>query len=141
MQHLRWVLFLFINLCFTPLTHAEADYWQCSARDSTDKQWTVKSIYSVSANHKALEACKKESAYPKSCIVIESKDCEGFYNGHSLRPSWQCTAIDQMGKAWSNTPAENQDDAAISALSLCKAQSKVPDSCYINSLSCTNVNK
>ncbi|MBN8086360.1 hypothetical protein J0J19_23155, partial [Vibrio vulnificus] len=65
---IRILVFLIILTNFT-LARAQnsKDYWQCSIIDNNKQEWTVNSYYAISTQHKALEACKKHSIYPKSC--------------------------------------------------------------------------
>lgn len=155
----RIVATLFFSLIFITgslwgnNTMAENNYWQCTAYDSEEKQWIVKNAYERVAINKAFEACKKESRAPASCKAT-NESCDYFANGtNSNRPKvsvnmnrtfsdamWQCTALDQMAKPWVGNPSSNKDDAALGAKAYCQQHSTVPDTCYINLLTCKNIN-
>lgn len=119
--------------------HAEgSDFWQCSSSDGEDKQWVVNSDYKRQALNKAFDACKKESRIPETCKTTQAA-CEAFINGVSTRPLWQCTALDRFAKRWISNAYQHRDDAAIAAKAYCEEQSRAPDSCYINLLTCRNL--
>lgn len=135
------IFFLLFTMSFTHNAWCNPqDYWQCVSHDSLQKKWLVKSFYSISANYKALEACKKQSQDPRSCVVTPEEDCEGFYDGQSTRPNWQCTAIDELSRAWKSTAHLDQDNAVFAALEHCKKHSQAPDTCYVNVLTCDDLN-
>lgn len=133
-----------------------ATYWQCIAQDSENKQWTAKSTYQRMAHTKAFEACKKESHIPVTCAVPEEM-CTYFnqvadnsdpivvttavrnISTTSSGSLWQCTALDWRAKPWLNRPAPNQDAAAMGAKAFCQRHSSLPDTCYVNLLTCRNV--
>jgi hypothetical protein len=116
------------------------NYWQCSAHDENDKTWVIQSAYERMAINKALAACKQESQAPLSCTVAKEY-CAAFVHGQSTQPLWKCTALDDKAKAWVSNVYSQQDDAAIAALAYCKEQSAAPTSCYINVVTCRNMNK
>lgn len=128
-----------IFIAIAPFAHAD-EIWECRAHDSVHLQWIAKSDYQRVALTKALNACKKQSAYPNQC-KIEKEDCELFVNGFTTRPMWQCTALDQLSKVWRSSIYRQRDDAAIAAKSYCKHHSAIPDTCYINLLMCRNLNE
>lgn len=132
-------LFLVLG-CIPLLSHAQADEWQCSAQDSSDKEWIRKSPYERMAINLAFEACKKESAYPSTCHSAKN-GCEAFIGGQSTRPLWRCTALDQLGKAWESNLYRQRDDAALAAKAYCLDNSGSPDTCYINLMTCRNLNE
>ena len=115
-------------------------YWQCTASDGDEKQWVATGDYERSATNKAYEGCKKSSKLPLSCKVAK-ENCEAIINGVSTRPMWQCTALDQMAKAWPSSFYTHRDDAALAAKAYCQQRSSMPDSCYINLLTCKNLNE
>jgi len=115
------------------------DYWQCTSYDKQDQQWLAKSQYERTATNKALEACKKQSKEPESCKIAKEY-CESIVNGISTRPMWQCIALDLMAKPWRSNFYTNRDDAALAAKAYCQQRSGIPDSCYINLLTCKNFN-
>ena len=139
-------LFFLLMILSNPIW-ANDDHWQCAAHDNQDKQWQAVSSYERVANNKAFEACKKESAVPASCKPTEDA-CDYIMNGKSsnLKPhqessssSWTCTALDQAAASWVGKTYNNKDDAALNAKTNCQEHSKVPDTCYINLLTCRTV--
>jgi hypothetical protein len=110
-------------------------YWQCTASDRENKIWSAKSEYQKVSLNVAYEACKKESNRPLTCKVSKD-DCEGFHQRSSIKPVWQCTAFDLIAAAWMSNFHPNRDDAAFAAKGFCKAKSSVPESCYINLVTC-----
>ena len=123
---------------------ANEDYWQCSAHDNQEKEWSAKSSYERVASNKAFEACKKESQVPNSCKPIlescafsgERVDNEALLYPQHEGSGWQCTALDQNARAWVGKVHTNQDSAALDAKAYCQQHSSSPDSCYINLLTC-----
>ncbi|WP_419421088.1 hypothetical protein ACNVED_07265 [Legionella sp. D16C41] len=109
--------------------------WHCKAEDNAKQEWLAESSYQRSAVNKAMEACKKMSRSPETCRVFQG-DCELFVNGESVRPAWQCTALDQMAKAWKSNFYPNSDDAALAAKAYCQQHSAFPNTCYVNLLTC-----
>ena len=103
------------------------------------KNGIVDSYYQLAAINKALDACKKQSQFPANCKVAKAR-CEAFVNGISTRPMWQCTALDQMAKVWPSKIYVHRDDAAIAAKAYCQQGSSFPDTCYINLMTCKNLN-
>jgi hypothetical protein len=61
-------------------------------------------------------------------------------NGVSTRPMWRCTAFDQMVKSWPSNTYTHRDDAAIAAKAYCEQGSAFPDTCFINLMTCKNMN-
>lgn len=114
----------------------ETSYWQCTTSDKSNKQWVIKNKYERAARGQSFDACKKQSPVPASCET----DCEGFNHGVSTRPLWQCTALDQNAKAWISQTYAQRDDAEMNAKARCKTLSSIPDSCYLNTLTCVNLN-
>lgn len=121
------------------MTTGDNSYWQCRAYDQDNYQWTAKSTYERTAVNKAYEACKKQSKKPETCKTAKEY-CEGFINGISTRPMWQCTALDRMAKPWVSAVYSNQDDAALGAKAYCQERSTVPTTCYVNMVTCKNLN-
>ncbi|WP_028387687.1 hypothetical protein [Legionella fairfieldensis] len=119
--------------------NASGNYWRCTSFDGENKEWTVNSNYELSAINKALDACKKQSNRPTSCKTAK-ETCEVFINGTSTRPMWRCTALDQMAKTWPGNIYAHRDDAAIAAKAYCQQESSFPDTCYINLITCKNLN-
>jgi hypothetical protein len=54
---------------------------------------------------------------------------------------WQCTALDQTGEPWQSNFYSQRLDAALGAKAFCKEKSSVPDTCYINLVTCINKNE
>ncbi|KTD25096.1 MULTISPECIES: hypothetical protein [Legionella] len=117
----------------------EGNFWRCTAFDAENKEWTVESSYEISAVNKAFDECKKQSKIPRSCKTAK-ESCEAFVNGKSTRPMWRCTALDQMAKSWPSNVYTHRDDAAIAAKAYCEQNSAFPDTCYINLMTCKNLN-
>lgn len=118
---------------------ASNDFWQCTTRDASDKEWQAVGDHEISALNKSYEACKKDSNAPASCKTSK-EECEFMANGTSTRPMWRCTAYDQMAKTWPSNLYRHRDDAAIAAKAFCEDRSGFPDTCYINLMTCKNVN-
>lgn len=115
------------------------DYWICKTHDNANIEWTVKNAYQKIALNLAFNACKKQSKNPKSCKVLD-EECEGFHLGVSTKPMWRCTALDTQAKAWHSNYYINKDDAAIAAKNYCKSKSDIPETCYVNLITCININ-
>lgn len=129
-----------ILLLLIPTGMQAASNYECSASDSTEKQWVAASPYKRLAINKAYDACKKESTVPSTCKTSREA-CEDFNDlGVSLEPQWQCTALDILAKPWVSNSYPKRDDAAIAAKAYCQERSADPDSCYINLLTCKNLN-
>lgn len=133
------VISILIFLAVTSYANAD-EQWECRAHDSVNLQWVAKGDYQRIAATDALNACKKQSAYPNACKA-EKEDCQLFVNGITTRPMWQCKALDQLSKVWPSTIYKHRDDAAIAAKSYCRHHSAMPDTCYINLLMCRNLNE
>lgn len=133
-------LMISILLLIKPLWADESNLWQCTASDSESKQWVVRNRYERAAISKAFDACKKQSHVPISC-KIDPGVCKGFDHEGSVSTSWQCTALDQNAKPWVGHADTSQDDAALAAQAICHKNSPVPDSCYINLLTCLTYTK
>lgn len=112
----------------------DAIYWQCTTSDE-NRQWESRSIYERAARGKTFDACKKQSATPARCKT----DCEEFRHGLSTRPSWQCTALDDNAKSWVSQAYPQPDMAASDAKARCREHSIIPDSCFLNLLTCKNL--
>ena len=120
--------------------YREKTDWQCTAFDKDQVTWIHKSVYQLVAMSKAYDACKKLSRYPASCKIVK-EECEVFVQGVTTVPLWRCTALDQMAKPWISQAYRLRDDAAIAARDKCKLSSAMPDSCYINLLTCRNLSE
>jgi hypothetical protein len=134
------LILILLSFILTTATWAEGSYWQCTTVDNQEKQWVAKNPYDRVAINKAYDACKKQSTNPSSC-KSSKENCEYFSDGMSTRPAWRCTALDQMSKPWPSNLHTNRDDAALEAKAYCQQHSGMPDSCYINLLTCNNLNE
>lgn len=121
------------------MSMASGTSWTCTSQDSGGYRWTYSSSYQKVALNQAYLQCKKQSAEPKSC-KSEAEACHYFIDGLDATPMWQCTAVDAASDAYNSTLYNHQDDAALGALAYCKKKSPVPDTCFINTITCTNVN-
>lgn len=131
------ILLLFVTNTYASLP---ADtYWECTVKDSEHRQWTAHNIYQRLATNNAFDACKKNSKLPLSCHT-NSDSCESFTHGLSNRPMWQCTALDHMAKTWTSSIYSQRDEAAIAAKSNCQQHSHQPEACYVNLITCKNIN-
>ncbi len=116
--------------------------WRCVAHDKEKNEWIGKNAYERVAANKAIEACKKQSSTPISCIVAH-QSCAYFVEGKNVGTDpmsdsslWQCTSLDQKAIVWKGEPSESRDDAALAAKHYCEEHSAIPDTCYINLLMC-----
>ena len=134
------LLFLLPTTGITAPLPETGSFWQCTIQDKAHKTWSAKSPYQKVAIILAFENCKKESADPKSCAT-SATNCEGFYLGMSTNPMWQCTALDLTAAFWTSNFYTNREDAALAAKDFCKQKSTVPESCYINLVTCRNMNE
>ena len=135
----KYIVSFFMIALIKPVW-ADDSYWQCSAHDTTGQQWIVNHLYEHVATNKAFEACKKQSMAPTSCKATKDS-CDYFSNGLSTRPMWRCAALDLMAKVWHSSTHPNRDEAALEANDYCKQRSGMPESCYINLLTCKNLNE
>lgn len=120
--------------------HGENDYWRCVVSDAEQKHWAAQSAYRRTAINKAYDACKKMSDKPSSCKAAV-ENCEAFINGLTTRPMWQCMALDFYANPFTSNIYKRKYDAALAAQAYCKDNSDYPDSCYINLITCENLNK
>lgn len=138
-------LLLLLMGTIKPLWAESNNYWQCMAHDALKKQWEAKSSYERVAANKAFETCKKESKVPTTCTAVQDS-CNYFGKPIVITPGssegaiWKCTALDSAAHPWIKM-SSNRDAAALSAKSTCVQHSSVPDTCYINLLTCININK
>ena len=124
---------------FSDSSPLSGNYWQCTTEDKTLKQWTAKSEYQKVAINVSFDACKKQSAVPQSCKAAKS-NCEGYIQGVNASPMWKCTALDTTAVPWQSNFYSHRLDAALAAKDFCKDNSSVPETCYINLVTCRNVN-
>lgn len=131
-------------LISSTLSHAASNPWQCSSQDSTNITWIAKHTYQKTAINRALGLCKKQSQYPETCKV-NMELCKGGSPIHSvLQPTpvktmWQCSALDFNADPWRSNFYSTREKAAIGSLIFCRTKSKVPDTCYLNTITCRNV--
>lgn len=117
----------------------DGNYWQCTTHDNANQEWTAQSTYQKMALNLAFDSCKKQSKNPATCKT-SGADCEGYRNGLSTKPFWRCTALDKTATAWKSNYYSNRDDAALAAKAYCRSKSTLPESCYINFITCMNIN-
>lgn len=111
--------------------------WHCVVEDEASKQWSRYGAYERVAVSKAFEGCKKESTLPATCRV-QSNGCDFIEEGAVVSTRhWQCLALDDQALSFLSAPAAHQDEAIFQAKALCRAKSRVPDTCYVNSVTCT----
>ncbi|MCX7117431.1 MAG: hypothetical protein NTW94_05945 [Legionellales bacterium] len=134
-------------LIFSSITNAEDaptsnQTWTCVAHDVSNKQWVAKNTYQQIATTKALEACKQESRMPLSCKALKSSCDEtgeiaagnGRDNAH--QGYWQCVALDYAAKPFNGHSSPSREDAASLATNDCHEHSALPETCYLNFLTC-----
>ncbi|GGI81369.1 hypothetical protein [Legionella impletisoli] len=143
----RWfTIFLspvMINVLFAnpaAVMRGQNSYWQCKAYDDQNHQWVAHSSYARVAINKAYEACKSQSKMPASCKTAHEY-CESIIKGVTTRPMWRCTALDMHAHVWVSDLYTNRNDAALGARAYCEHRSGMPETCYVNLLTCNNENK
>ena len=115
-------------------------YWQCSSQDGTKKLWSAKNGFEKAALNQAFASCKKESDLPSTCKTSKS-NCKLINHKINTNPIWYCTALDQIAETWQSIVYDRREDAALGAKAFCIAKSSVPDTCYINLISCVNLSE
>lgn len=145
MKQCRFPLYFLALLSYSLPIFAEpidkdSTYWKCSTIDATHTVWTSESIYQKIALNIAYAMCKKKSQAPTTCKTSRT-NCEKFVQGMNVTPIWQCTAFDREALIWKSNFYSIREDAALGAQAYCKQKSPVPDTCYINMLTCTNKNE
>ncbi|ARB91130.1 hypothetical protein [Legionella longbeachae] len=139
----RYITYCFLILwgsstsCFAVPVDLNGDYWQCTTHDATNTFWTSKSTYQKIALNFSYAKCKKNSKIPASCRTSKA-NCENFIAGVNVMPKWECTAFDKEAFVWTSNRYRHREDAALAALAYCKQKSPIPDTCYINLISCMN---
>ncbi|BCA95612.1 hypothetical protein TUM19329_19730 [Legionella antarctica] len=136
----KYCLLLLTFYCGSGITAPYLDrsnYWICTTHDNANLQWSAKSTYQKAALNIAYATCKKESKTPSSCKASKA-DCEGFNQGMSTRPMWKCTALDRTAVPWQSNFYAQRDDAALGARAYCKENSTIPETCYINLVTCVS---
>lgn len=115
------------------------NYWKCSIKDNENRVWTASNSYQKIAFNVAIDNCKKGSKVPASCMASKST-CVNYSNGINMTPMWECTAIDESAEPWVSNPNPQREEAALSAKAYCQENSQLPDTCYINLITCININ-
>ncbi|CEG56836.1 hypothetical protein [Legionella fallonii] len=141
-HHIKYYGLLLMLACiqgFSAPIAEKINFWQCTTHDNANQQWTARNIYQKMALNIAFAECKKGSQTPASCKASK-EDCEEFNQGMSIKPEWRCTALDQTAEPWQSNFYRHRDDAALAAQAYCKEKSVVPDTCYINLVTCVNLN-
>lgn len=113
--------------------------WVCTARDANQVSWVITENYKRAGMAQALDACKKQSQVPGTCRMPESK-CDSYVDGVLTTPMWQCTAIDFLAVPWRGAANTTPDRAALEAKLNCKENSSLPETCYLNYITCRNLN-
>ncbi len=144
MYHCLKILFLCLFIApqlFAAKVLDEANsYWLCAVYDRTEKNWSARSNYRLTAINKAYEACKKESEQPASCKAAK-EHCEAYVGGLPTSPLWQCTALDFYANPYVSIVYKKKYDAALASRAFCEDNSDYPESCYINLIACENLNE
>lgn len=122
------------------VSDAPHDFWVCKATDLTQRTWTQGNEYQRRALLDALDACKKESTVPNTCKAVGTQ-CDGILSGSINRAVWRCTSLDTLANYWYSNISPTEIEAALSARDICRKESSVPLTCYINMLTCENLNK
>lgn len=128
----------YIFALFASCQIAKADsYWQCSVQDKNQKNWSAKNTYKRVALTMAMEFCKKESLSPVTCENTNPA-CIGFNQKEMHSTAWKCTAFDFTATSWVGDYYEHRDKAVLGAKNFCKHKSPLPDSCYVNNITCVS---
>ncbi|KTD24842.1 MULTISPECIES: hypothetical protein [Legionella] len=127
---------LFLTLWISS-PHAAIDMvvWQCNSRDLTEKNFMAYSSSEWSSMRNAMTLCKKESKRPRTCRVTR-EDCDALVNGQSIRPWWQCKAMDSLGYIWIGSYFRVADNAILEAKERCYSFSAVPATCFTSFFTC-----
>ena len=115
-------------------------YWKCTTHDATNTQWSSQNIYEKIALNLSFAQCKKKSKSPETCKTSKGS-CIKYVQGINVMPMWQCTALDREALSWRSQHYPNREDAALAAEAFCKQRSSVPYTCYINLITCMNINE
>lgn len=134
-----FLLFMVTAVLATPPPYMADNYWYCVISDSNNKLWTEYSTYQLAAIAKVSDYCKKQSKDPLSC-KIDKNGCEHFIHGVSTRPMWRCLALDNHSESWPSDLNSNREAAILNAEAQCKQHSVAPRTCYVNQITCRNLN-
>lgn len=129
------LIYFFGNVFNMGLFAAVPAQWQCTVGDQQGRQWTAHHRYQRLATNLADEACKKKSNFPRSCHRI-SDTCEAFNAPQAMSGLWQCFALDQLAQTWAGDISLQSETALLSAKAICRAHSRVPETCYALSNAC-----
>lgn len=134
MKTIGWML---LALLSTAPLHAST--WLCSAFDSNKIRWQAQHEHRMEAARQATLACRRDSSHPATCTQAY-QDCQKTDIDINA-PAWVCIAVDASAQSWHSNPYPNQADAAIAAQDYCKSKSTVPDTCFVNTISCQDYRK
>jgi hypothetical protein len=136
------VLIPFLSLWITSaqaaLSITEIVIWQCDAQD-IEKSFSSLGTTESSSMSNAMKLCKKTSKNPKTCDVSREY-CDALVNGQSIRPWWQCKAMDTLGYTWIGSYYRVADNAILNAKSRCYSFSAIPLTCYTSFFTCKKLN-
>jgi hypothetical protein len=133
MRSLLSIIILFV----VQISFATQSVWQCTSQDKMNQSWSVQNNFQKVAFNLALTRCKKESQLPLTCSRKKT-NCTRTYEGSDSNPMWECTALDDAANPWRSNPYLSRDDAALAAQAYCKEKSRLPDTCFINLITCKN---
>lgn len=139
----RYIIYCFVILLSIPISSfavtidPNGNYWQCKSNDATDTYWESKNIYQKIALNFSFAKCKKNSKVPATCKTSVA-NCARFVAGVNVMPMWECTAFDKEAFAWTSNQYPHREDAALAAQAYCKQKSPIPETCYINLITCLN---
>lgn len=134
---MRKIGFLFLTLFCAQSLYAST--WLCSAYDSKKIRWQAQYEHRMEAARQATLACRRDSSEPASCTQ-GMQDCQKT-DKDTNAPAWVCIAVDANAQSWHSNPYPNPADAAIAATDYCKSKSAVPDTCFVNTISCQDYRK
>jgi hypothetical protein len=141
----KQVIYCFLILLITPIAiYAEqinnnGNYWECTTHDASNTQWNAQSFYEKIALNLSYAQCKRKSQSPTTCKTSQSS-CVQYVKGVNVMPMWRCTALDREALPWRSKLYPNREDAALAAEAFCKQESPVPSTCYMNLITCVNIN-
>ena len=127
----------FLLVLFLPTVGWSA--WQCTAIDSTNNQWEARYSFQKMAINIALDLCKKSSTHPTTCRV-SAQNCKGLNLEANSELLWRCTALDRSAATWNSNFYSDKTEAAMAAMNFCNSKSSLPDTCYLNFVTCMNSN-
>ena len=130
-------VFFILFLLNAPIWAKPLEYWQCHAEDDSRHQWFSHSSFARVALNHALQNCKRTSTSPHTCQA-NRENCEQFISGINTKPLWRCTAFDRAATRWRSNNYAHRDDAAFAARATCREKSTIPETCYVNFITCIN---